>query len=140
MELVEALAPFVVNSHIKDMAVEEYADGFFLSEVPLGQGMLALKRMTATLLKAQPENQVLARHADAQSADDSLPHREVLGDVPATQRSLPGADAAHGARQQAGASRWFAWTSMDQEARVRLEQDNVRQSVDYARDQLGLRV
>ena len=29
---------------------------------------------------------------------------------------------------------------MDQEARVRLEQANVRQSLDYARDELGLRV
>jgi hypothetical protein len=29
---------------------------------------------------------------------------------------------------------------LDQEARIRLEQDNVRQSVDYARDQLGLRI
>ncbi len=42
MDLVEQLAPFCINSHIKDMAVEEYADGFYLAEVPLGQGMLPL--------------------------------------------------------------------------------------------------
>jgi sugar phosphate isomerase/epimerase len=55
MEVVEALAPFAVNSHIKDMALQEYEDGFLLSEVPLGQGILDLKRMLATIRKARPK-------------------------------------------------------------------------------------
>ena len=52
--VVEALAPFAVTTHIKDMAVQEYADGFLLSEVPPGDGFLDLPRMIATLRKANP--------------------------------------------------------------------------------------
>lgn len=45
MTTVETLAPFVVSTHIKDMAVQECQDGFLLSEVPLGQGILDLERV-----------------------------------------------------------------------------------------------
>ena len=44
-EVVEALAPFTFTTHVKDMGVLEYADGFLLSEVPLGEGFLDLKKM-----------------------------------------------------------------------------------------------
>lgn len=50
--VVEALAPFALSVHLKDMAVQEDKDGFLLSEVPLGTGMLDLPRMIATLQKA----------------------------------------------------------------------------------------
>lgn len=54
MELVEALAPWVVNTHVKDMGVEEYADGFLLSEVALGRGIVDLKRAIALLRARRP--------------------------------------------------------------------------------------
>lgn len=54
-EVVEALAPFAFSTHIKDMGVEEAADGFLLAEVPLGQGFLDLPRILTTLRKARPE-------------------------------------------------------------------------------------
>jgi hypothetical protein len=51
---VEALAPFALSVHLKDMAVQACDDGFLLSETPLGTGMLDLPRMVATLRKANP--------------------------------------------------------------------------------------
>ncbi len=54
MELIEALAPYVVNTHIKDMAVEEYPDGFLLSEVPLGSGIVDLPKAVALLRAKRP--------------------------------------------------------------------------------------
>ncbi|MGB9609730.1 MAG: sugar phosphate isomerase/epimerase family protein [Bryobacteraceae bacterium] len=54
MELIEALAPWVVNTHLKDMAVQEYADGFLLSEVALGQGIVDLRRAIAVLRSKRP--------------------------------------------------------------------------------------
>jgi sugar phosphate isomerase/epimerase len=54
MELIEGLAPYVINTHIKDMAVEEYEEGFLLSEVPLGQGVVDLKRAVALLKQKRP--------------------------------------------------------------------------------------
>jgi sugar phosphate isomerase/epimerase len=47
MEVVKTLAPYAISTHVKDMAVEEYADGFRLSEVPLGRGFLDLAAMVA---------------------------------------------------------------------------------------------
>jgi 3-oxoisoapionate decarboxylase len=53
--VVEALAPFAQSVHLKDMAVQPHAEGFLLSEVPLGTGMLDLPRIVATLLRANPD-------------------------------------------------------------------------------------
>jgi len=54
METVEALAPFIVNNHIKDMGVAEYEDGFLLAEVPMGQGIFDMKKMLAIARKYRP--------------------------------------------------------------------------------------
>lgn len=54
LAVVEALAPYAVTVHLKDIAVREYEDGFHMSEVPLGQGSLDLPRIIRTLRAAQP--------------------------------------------------------------------------------------
>ena len=138
VELIEALAPWSLNSHIKDMAVEEYADGFYLSEVALGQGLLPLKRLTASLLKAQPRTRFSL---------DMLTRNPLM--IPClTEKywvTMPQRNGVYLARMlrlvraNKPAQPLVRLDGMDQEARVRLEQDNVRQSVDYARDQLGLK-
>lgn len=55
MEMVEALAPYTKSTHIKDMGVRPYEDGFLLSEVPLGTGILDLPKIVSTLQKANPQ-------------------------------------------------------------------------------------
>jgi sugar phosphate isomerase/epimerase len=54
-ETVEKLAPWTFNTHFKDMAVEETEDGFLMSEVPLGEGMLDLPRMVKAIRTARPD-------------------------------------------------------------------------------------
>src|SRR5262249_14408664 len=54
-ETVELLAPRAFTTHFKDMGLEEYADGFLLSEVPLGSGFLDLAKIIETLRRARPE-------------------------------------------------------------------------------------
>jgi sugar phosphate isomerase/epimerase len=49
METAEKLAPFTITTHVKEMGVEPYADGFLLSELPLGEGFLDLKKMVSLL-------------------------------------------------------------------------------------------
>ncbi len=51
---IETLAPFAFSVHLKDMAVQPCEDGFLLSEVPLGTGILDLPRVVTTLRKARP--------------------------------------------------------------------------------------
>ncbi len=45
MYVVESLAPYSFTTHIKDMGVKDYEDGFLLSEVPLGTGALDLGKI-----------------------------------------------------------------------------------------------
>jgi len=53
-DTLQNLAPCTFFTHIKDMAVEEYEDGFLLSEVPLGEGILDLRQMVRTLRQTDP--------------------------------------------------------------------------------------
>lgn len=54
MQVVEKLAPYTVSAHIKDMALDEYQNGFLLAEVPMGTGMLDLKKMVDICQKYNP--------------------------------------------------------------------------------------
>ena len=55
MEVVKALAPYAFTVHLKDMAVEEYEDGFLMSEVNLGDGFLDIEGMIAVMRKHNPD-------------------------------------------------------------------------------------
>ena len=58
MATVEALAPYAVSTHVKDMGVAPYPDGFLLSEMPLGEGMLDMRRIVDTIRRARPETRL----------------------------------------------------------------------------------
>lgn len=55
MEVVKALAPYAFTVHLKDMAVEEYEDGFLMSEVNLGDGFLDIEGMIRVIRKHNPD-------------------------------------------------------------------------------------
>jgi len=54
MDTARTLAPYTFITHTKDMGVEEYEDGFLLSEVPLGEGILDLKQEVQMLRAVNP--------------------------------------------------------------------------------------
>jgi len=53
--LIEGLAPYAKSTHIKDMGVKPYEDGFLLSEVVLGQGLLDLPKIVQIIQKTNPQ-------------------------------------------------------------------------------------
>jgi sugar phosphate isomerase/epimerase len=55
MEVVNTLAPYIFSTHVKDMAVQEYTDGFLLSEVPLGNGFLDLRKIVSVCREHNPK-------------------------------------------------------------------------------------
>ena len=55
MEVIETMAPYARSTHIKDMGVRPYEDGFLLSEVQLGTGLLDLPRIVSVVQKANPK-------------------------------------------------------------------------------------
>jgi 3-oxoisoapionate decarboxylase len=54
MEVVDRLAPYTVSTHLKNMGVEHYAEGFLLSEMVFDKGFFDLPRMIATVQQARP--------------------------------------------------------------------------------------
>jgi sugar phosphate isomerase/epimerase len=54
-ETLRNLAPLTIFCHIKDMGVQEYEDGFLLSEVLFGEGIIQLKDTVQTLQAKDPE-------------------------------------------------------------------------------------
>ncbi len=53
-QTLQALAPYALMCHIKDMGLKEYKDGFLLSEVVFGDGIVDLKQMVKTLRAKDP--------------------------------------------------------------------------------------
>ncbi len=55
LEVAEKLAPYAVTTHLKDMAMRPYDEGFELSEVALGDGSTPLAKIISTLRKRRPD-------------------------------------------------------------------------------------
>ena len=53
-DVIGLLAPYSFSTHIKDMGVKSYSKGFLLSEVPLGEGIVDLKKGVELCRKYNP--------------------------------------------------------------------------------------
>jgi sugar phosphate isomerase/epimerase len=138
METVEKLAPYAFNVHFKDMAMEACADGFLLSEVPLGEGMLDIPGMVDTIRRAKP---------DVRFSLEMITRDPLL--VPClTDRYWASYDDENGGRDLARMlTRIRRWSNpaplpriagLDPAARLALEHELVDRSIRYAAEQLGL--
>ena len=137
MEVVEALAPYTFNVHFKDMAAEETDDGFRISEVPLGDGMLDMRRIADTIRRARP-----GVHFSLEMIT-----RDPL-DVPClTDKYWSTFDDVNGVHLARMLSRVRAnppqralprISGLTPEGRLALEMEMVDRSIWYARDHLGL--
>ena len=133
---VATLAPWAVSVHLKDMAVQEYEDGFLLSEVPLGEGILDLKQIIATLRKARPRVQFFLEMITR----DPLRVPCLTPQYWATFEHLPGRHLAQTLtlvrrKRAAELPRISHLAHADQ---LKVEDDNVRQCLAYAAENLPL--
>jgi sugar phosphate isomerase/epimerase len=139
LEFIQTMAPFVKNAHIKDMGVEEYEDGFYLSEVPLGEGHLPLKKIIQIMLTERPQCKF--------SMD--LLTRSPLKVTCLTDKywaTFPNRNGKYLARMLAHVRKnkpkfplpWLE--KMSKEEQLALETSNLVKSVVYARDGLGLKI
>jgi sugar phosphate isomerase/epimerase len=137
LSVVDTLAPYAVTTHLKDMAVRTTETGFDLAEVPLGQGLLPLDRMIATLRRAKPD----VRFVLEMITRDPLP-------VPIRQERYwttrdaadrPAAEGvAAGLVKRASRSPLPATEGLSPAEAIHLEDDHVRACVAYARALPGL--
>ena len=137
MEVVEAYAPFAISTHIKDMGVAEDADGFLLSEVPLGEGYLDLRAMIATLLRANPKIQF---NLEMMTRDPlkvpclTTKYWATFGERNASDLARALGDIrSHAAKQPLPRI-----TGLSAEEKLRVEDENVRKCIAYARRELNL--
>jgi sugar phosphate isomerase/epimerase len=137
MTTVDALAPFAFTTHLKDMAVQEYEDGFLLSEVPLGDGFLDLNRIVERLRKANSKIQF----------NLEMITRDPLKIPCLTQKywaTMTGVPASHLAGalamvlQHSSKKYLPRTTGLDTAEQLEMEDGHVRKSFAYAREHLGM--
>jgi 3-oxoisoapionate decarboxylase len=137
METVDKLAPWTFNVHFKDMQMEECESGFLLSEVPLGEGMLDLPKMVATIRRAKPD----VNFSLEMIVRDPLVVPCLTDKYWSTFPDVNGHDLA----------RYLSWirsrdtrtklpriTGLSPQQRLALEHECVDRSIRYASEQLGL--
>jgi len=137
-DVVTKLAPFAVTTHFKNMAVKDYPDGFLLSEVPLGHGILDLGLAVAIIRKARPQ----ARFTLEMITRDPLQVPCLTDKYWVTFPERNGEYLARTlrlVRDHLPATPLPHVTGLDEAARRQQEEDNVKACLAYARDTLGLR-
>jgi len=135
--VIELLAPLTLTTHFKDMAVQEYEEGFLLSEVPLGDGVVDLKRALAILDKANPamqHNLEMITRDPLQVPVYTDPYWVTFGELRA--RHL--AETLALVRHRASAKPLPTMSDKTLPERVAFEEANNVASFNYARRELGL--
>ncbi len=137
MAVVEAYAPWAFSTHLKDMGVEEYADGFLLAEVPLGSGFLDLPKIIGVIRRAHPEV-----HLNLEMMTrDPLKIPCLTPKYWATFANLSGrhlADMLRLVRTHAAKEPLPRISGLTREEKLKREDDNVRRCLSYARERLAL--
>src|SRR5262245_72787 len=137
MEVIKAYAPFTFTTHFKDMGVAEYEDGFLLSEVPFGEGILDLKEAVSLIRRARPEVRINLE----MMTRDPLRVPCLTRKYWATFETLPGtylADTLAMVRAKKFPRPLPTVRQLDRAAQVRVEEENVQKCLKYARETLAL--
>jgi sugar phosphate isomerase/epimerase len=135
-QTVELLAPLTFTTHVKDMGVEAYRDGFLLAEVPLGTGFLDLPAIVATMRRSHPELRLNLEMITR----DPLKIPCLTPGYWATLEDVPGrrlAEMLNLVRAHAPKRPLLRVSALAKEEQLRREEDHIRQSLQYARERLN---
>ena len=136
LETVTALAPYALTVHLKDMAVDECPTGFLLSEVPMGRGFLDLPRVVQVLRSCRSE----LHFGIEMITRDPLLVPCLTEKYWATLADIPGSTLAKAlarVREHREGRPLPKITGLSEEARLKLEDDNVRECLSFARAHLN---
>jgi sugar phosphate isomerase/epimerase len=129
MDVINTLVPFVVSTHVKDMAVDEYEDGFLLSEVPLGKGIIDLAKAFSLCMKTNPKVNFSLEMITRDPL--KIPYRtdEYKAVVPMKE-----IDIAALKKKQAMSPPYIS--QLNDEQKLAAEEDNILKCIDYAKTKL----
>lgn len=136
IQTVRTFAPWAHSVHLKDQALQICDEGFLLADIPLGQGGLDLKTMVAILKKAKPNIQFSLELITR----DPLIVPCLTEKYWATFPKLPGREMARTlqyVREHSSDNLQYI-SKMTPAEQLGRETLNVRQSLDYARNELRL--
>lgn len=137
VEVATKLAPFVVTTHLKDMALRPDADGFQLSEVPLGDGMLPLGKLADTLRRARRDVHFCLEMITRDPL--KVPYLTDHYWATYTQRDTQRIEKFRAAVLSRASAKPLPVTSgLSREQLLEAENNNLRRSMDYARRVLKL--
>ncbi len=134
--VLDAYAPWTFTTHLKDMAVAEYDDGFLLAEVPFGTGFLDMPAIVAALRKTRPE----VRFNLEMITRDPLKVPCLTRKYWATLDGVSGrelAEALRRVRKNSTRQPLPRLSDLPLEKQLAAEDDNVRRCLEYAGERLA---
>lgn len=140
-ETFRILSPYAIACHLKDMAVEPYEDGFLLSEVPLGDGILDLARWVTALRQRDPQIPFDVETITRDPLKIPVFTRKYWATFDDSYSPLPGRDLARVleiVHRNPPKKPLPRMSGLSEEQQTRLEAENNRLSIRYARQTLRL--
>ena len=135
LETARAFAPYAAAVHLKDMGLESYEGGFLLAEVAFGEGCLDLSAVVDAIRAARPE----VRFTLEMITRDPLKVPCLGDDYWITMGRVPGRDLATALGSVRKNGRPLPRIGHRPPAeRFRIEEDNNRACLEYAKAHLGL--
>jgi sugar phosphate isomerase/epimerase len=135
MQVIETLAPFAISTHLKDMSLRETPDGFDLSEVPFGHGILDLKKVVHTISTARPKTRMTLEMITRNPLRVPCLTTKYWATFP-DRSGYALARTLQLARTQTGPLPRL--DGLDHDAQLKLEEDNVRRCIEFSARELGV--
>jgi sugar phosphate isomerase/epimerase len=136
-ELVEKLAPYTLLTHLKDMAWQDHASGFEMSEMVFGEGSLDMKRIIGTIRGARPKTRMVLEMITRNPLVVPCLTPKYWATMP-NRGGLYLAGTLNAVKQIKARQPLPRMDHLDQAAKLRLEDDNVKWCLNVAREKYGL--
>jgi 3-oxoisoapionate decarboxylase len=138
-ETYRLLAPLTIYVSFKDMAVAPYDDGFLLSEVALGEGMLDIPGMVKGLQQRDPNMVFALEMITREPLKIPVFTKKYWATFDDTVSPLPGRDLARILEIVKTSKKPLTTTAgLSREDALKLEDDLINRSIAYARKNLNL--
>lgn len=138
-ETYRLLAPLTIYVSFKDMAVAPYEDGFLLSEMALGEGMLDIPGMVAGLRQRDPNMLFALEMITREPLKIPVFTRKYWATFDETVSPLPGKDVSRVLEMARTNKHTLTTTAgLTPAQALKLEDDLINRSIAYARNVLKL--
>lgn len=135
LETVKMLAPWTKTVHLKDQGLQSSPNGFLLGDIPLGQGAFDLPSLVNAVREQKPD----VRFCLELITRDPLQVNCLNDQYWSTMPSVPGSELARTLRTvRQHEARLARVNDLTLEQQVEVEDANVRESIEYARDVLKI--